>query len=244
MNLLLRLAWVAAALAGASLYAQDCPDWDNQVAQLTPAQRDTLGHQGAVYAPGKTFVVGSSLVARCEPRLVVGAYVNSVLRGTADRRKRLQVRHYSNDLKSVVLKIWPGIGGSTVLPKDGALRDEAYGILWGLSSQDLVEVLRRLIASDGLNMELIHLILESRPAELRPDLVSYGKQTKILNQAIYAFGAVAALGSPEGPLELRAVAARPNLDATQREVIENLIKKATAKKRILSDDFLDLEYEP
>lgn len=244
MNLILRGAIVATVFVAGSLMAQHCPAWDKQVRELNSTQRHELAQEGAIYIPAKAFIVSGSLVQPCEARLAVSAYVNSVLRGTADAGSRAQIKRYSKDLKAVVLKIWPSVTGSTVLPSDGSLRNEAYGILRGLSSQDLGEVLRRMIASGGLNVELVHLVLEYRTVGVLPDLVSYVKQTKVVNQAIYASGLIAALDPTEGVAALQRVAAMLNLNATQRKVVEGLIKKAQAKKRIVSDDFIDLEYEP
>lgn len=55
-----------------------------------------------------------------------------------------------------------------------------------------------MIPSGGLNVELVHLILEYRPVGLLPDLLSHGKQAKTVKQAVYAFGLAAALDSTEG----------------------------------------------
>jgi hypothetical protein len=245
MKLTFRFALLAAAaVAASSANGQECPAWDKQVAELTPTQRDALAQQGAVFVPSKEFVISGSLVEPCGARLALGAYVDRVLRGVARETDRVEARRYSKDLKTVILRIWPSICGSKVLPKDGALRDEAYGILRGLTSGDLTEVLRPIIASGGLNIDVVHLVLEYRPTRLLPDLISYGSQTQIATQAIYAFGLVAALSPTQGLPKLRGIGRNRTLDAFQGKVVDGLIKKAEDRKRIVSDDLIDLEYEP
>jgi hypothetical protein len=237
------LALLGAALCAFQATGQECPAWDKQVSELTPRQRDALRDEGAVYTT-RAFIISRSLVPACSARISLGNYICQVLNAGAPESSRDAARKYSKDLRSVILRIWPSVSGSNVLPSDGALRHEAYGVLQGLTRADLTDVLRKLIVSEGINTAIAYLILETRPTGIAGSLTSYGDSAGITTQAIYATGLLAALDPRQGIPKLKAIPKTRRLDASQRKVLDALIAKADSGGRIVSDDFIDLEYEP
>ena len=219
-----------------------CLDWELKVKGLSLRDRAALDKYGAIHRGDWLF--SSRLIPSCSARHDVARYFERVIQGSRDESVVRFGWLNSDLLNRVVLKVWPLIGRSEVIPNDGSLSSESWALLrqpW-MNSKTLTSMLRNEIRLRGLSTELVYTLMDRPLKPLRNDIKVYIRQGQLQQNDISLFTIASAfvllniLGDAWAIELSTQLELRKGLTTEERGVISILNSKAANGQSILWSD--------
>ena len=153
-----------------------CAAWKRSVSKLAAEDQALLGREGVVLR--EDWIFSPSLIQSCELRFKMAWYFRKVVQGQVD----LSVARFgwvnAAAISAVTRHVWPRIGTTSAIRRDGSLTSEAWALLrqpW-IESSVLTLVLRDEIRHRGLSSEAVILLLDRPLPEMRADIKKYASK--------------------------------------------------------------------
>ena len=221
-----------------------CEAWKEELAKLTPSQKDALRKDGAVMRPGY-LLLGEDLVPDCELRGRMSSYFNEVLSVLKDRddNRKFAAAH-SKEIVAVLRRIWPTLGDSEVLTGDG-LGETKYVLLAdpALAESDIAPLVSDILDAETIDNGLGRIIFHRPLPGVKPALLRIMNDLDDPATSIMILTILNKMGEPSALPELKRLARDPSLSAVERRYAAAIAAKAARGEEIKFSDVERLEYE-
>lgn len=231
------LAFQATAQVPDSQPGGACAAWKRSLSKLVAEDQASLVREGVVLR--EDWIFSPSLIQDCDLRLKVAWYFRKVVQGQVD----ISVARFgwvnADAISSITRRVWPKIGTTSAVRRDGNLTSEAWALLrqpW-IRSHDLALVLKDEIRHRGLSSEMVFLLLDRPLPEMRADIKKYAPKPAPGESVFIAAGALVLLDilgddRAQGQLELLEQSA----SSADRRVLRDIVSKMSAGHPVMWSD--------
>jgi hypothetical protein len=223
-----------------------CQAWDRMASLLSHSERDALARDGAVYA--RDLIIGENLLTDCNQRAQMASYFGKLLRGEnlSDTDRQFAATQ-SEQIVSVLRRIWPTLSASRALIRDGDFSSQKYNLLSdsAVKASAIGPLLSDILDKESIGIDHAFILLSRPMLEVKPAVfrqLERAEKAGDIRRQIYALAVLERMGEATVAPRLRKLYRRGNLSSFEKKLIPILIAKVERGENIVFSDVEDLEY--
>lgn len=226
----------------------DCAEWTRTYMLLSETGKENVQkYYIAVNGDDKSVITGyyvlsSKLVNNCTLRIKIGILIYRVVTGTDTETDRRFAEENSDQIVKVLRQIW----NAPAFSSDGTSH-EKYLLLVNTAIKDnyIAPFIGELLKSEGLNSELIYVLVTRPQTSLIPilyELLKESENQQDLPKQIYALIILMNTSpQPQFLSKLKTISRNKTLSSNTKKGIVKIINKFQVRNKVTYKDIEDLE---